>query len=105
MSQHITHGTCSLCGGAVTTPFVWMSTIPPTPTCSSCGAQPANAHGPVIPMVPARRQQVRIHSGTDASGQMTEWLVRANETFAATHTLTFQGLGRVIRDSLSSNPS
>lgn len=44
-----TIGTCSLCGGAVTVPMVWMGVIPPTPTCSSCGAHRAS-HGPVIEM-------------------------------------------------------
>lgn len=53
MSYNI-HGTCSLCGGAVTTPFAWWGVIPPTPTCSSCGAIPAAPHGPVIPMQPRR---------------------------------------------------
>lgn len=42
-----TIGTCSLCGGPVTVPSVWMGVVPPTPTCSSCGA---TAHGPVIEM-------------------------------------------------------
>lgn len=44
-------GTCSLCGGMVTVPTVWMCTIPPTPTCQSCGAH-APMHGPVIQMQP-----------------------------------------------------
>lgn len=50
-----TIGTCSLCGGAVTVPSVWMGVIPPVPTCSGCGARAAEAHGPVIPMKPAPR--------------------------------------------------
>jgi hypothetical protein len=48
-------GTCSQCRGAVTLPQVWGGILPPTPTCSNCGAQPANPHGPVIDMAPPRR--------------------------------------------------
>jgi hypothetical protein len=44
------HGTCSLCGGAVCTPTSWLGVHHPTPTCQSCGAVKADAHGPVIPM-------------------------------------------------------
>lgn len=44
-------GTCSICGGAVSVPRVWMGIIPPTPRCGGCGAMAA-AHGPVIPMQP-----------------------------------------------------
>lgn len=47
-----TIGTCSLCGGAVTVPSLWGGIIPPTPTCSRCGAVPREPHGPVIPMQP-----------------------------------------------------
>lgn len=43
-------GTCSHCGGPVQTPDVWGGILPPTPTCTQCGAVAAN-HGPVIPMV------------------------------------------------------
>jgi hypothetical protein len=43
-------GTCSLCGGPVCVPIVYMSTVPPTPTCHQCGAVPVPDHGPVIPM-------------------------------------------------------
>lgn len=46
-----TVGTCSECGGRVTVPTVWYGIDPPTPTCSSCGAMPADpAYGPVISM-------------------------------------------------------
>jgi hypothetical protein len=31
-------GKCSKCGGDVKVPSVWMSVVPPVPTCSSCGA-------------------------------------------------------------------
>jgi hypothetical protein len=47
-------GTCSLCGGAVTTPANWMSTHPPIPTCRNCGATKKQPHGPVIDMEPRR---------------------------------------------------
>jgi hypothetical protein len=49
----ITHGTCSLCGGPVVTPDVWMSIVPPTPTCQRCGARLKQSYGPVLPMEPA----------------------------------------------------
>lgn len=42
-------GTCSLCGGAVSTPELWGGVLPPNPTCTRCGAVAAN-HGPIIPM-------------------------------------------------------
>jgi len=48
------HGICGLCGGRVTTPSVWFGTVPPVPTCESCGAMVAS-HGPVLPMEPRRR--------------------------------------------------
>jgi hypothetical protein len=51
---HRTIGTCSICGGAVVTPDVWLGVVPPTPECSSCGAQPRRSHGPVIEMRPSR---------------------------------------------------
>lgn len=57
-------GTCSLCGGPVTVPAVWMSIIPPTPTCGHCGAVAAE-HGPVIPMRPA--EPVRTWTSTRLS--------------------------------------
>jgi len=41
-------GSCSLCGGDVTTPTTWSGTSPPEPTCRRCGAVAAK---PVIPMV------------------------------------------------------
>lgn len=49
-SQSIRIGACSLCGGDVTIPQVYMSTRPPVPTCNSCGAVKRPA-GPVIDMV------------------------------------------------------
>lgn len=53
-------GTCSICGGAVMAPLTWMSIIPPTPTCSGCGAVAA-AHGPIIPM---RKLDYQVTTGT-----------------------------------------
>ena len=50
------HGTCGLCGGAVTSPMFWGGTSPPPVRCESCGARPANAYGDVMPMVPAAQQ-------------------------------------------------
>ena len=50
----LTIGTCSICGGRVCVPSVWISIIPPTPHCEGCGAVPVEAHGPVIPMRQAR---------------------------------------------------
>ncbi len=57
-------GTCSLCGGAVTVPTVFHSTIPPTPTCSGCGATPKSGHGPVVEMEKPRqpRTEMRIRT-------------------------------------------
>lgn len=47
-------GACSICGGAVTVPTVWFSTVPPGPTCSACGATAKQPDRPVIPMEPRR---------------------------------------------------
>ena len=47
-------GSCSICGGPVTVPTIWHCVIPPTPTCSRCGAIRADTHGSVIPMVPVK---------------------------------------------------
>lgn len=52
-SQRIMNcGTCGNCGGRVSTPKVWYGLNPPTPQCESCGAEPKNAHGPVLEMKP-----------------------------------------------------
>lgn len=48
-----TVGTCSICGGRVTTPAAWMGTRPPIPRCESCGATKRQPHGRVIDMTPA----------------------------------------------------
>ncbi len=51
MSHNLTTiGTCSICGGPVKVPNLWMGVIPPTPTCANCGAIEAE-NGPVIPMI------------------------------------------------------
>lgn len=50
-----TVGTCSNCGGRVTLPTYFYSTVPPVPTCQGCGATQAQPHGPVIPMGPAKK--------------------------------------------------
>lgn len=44
-------GKCSICGGRVSVPDSFLSTIPPTPTCESCGAT-ARSNLPIIPMKP-----------------------------------------------------
>lgn len=51
-----TIGRCSICGGDVVGHVgAWWATIPPPPAkCSQCGA--VEARGPVIQMVPTRRQ-------------------------------------------------
>lgn len=49
-----TVGTCSVCSGRVTLPEAWYATIPPVPTCQSCGATKAQPNGPVIKMEPKR---------------------------------------------------
>lgn len=40
-------GKCSRCGGRVTVPTNWHATVPPVPTCQSCGAR-AKDTSPVI---------------------------------------------------------
>ena len=65
MGEMVSIGTCGRCGGRVSVPRVWMGTIPPTPTCESCGAIPREAHGPVIPMqdggVVTTTTQINLH--------------------------------------------
>ncbi len=57
-------GTCSICGGAVTVPHVWMGLLPPTPTCMCCGAK-ARDNGPVIPMqLPDNVTVIKTREGT-----------------------------------------
>ncbi len=52
-------GTCSICGGKIIVPKVWLGLYPPTPSCMSCGAVPKDAHGPVIPMEPRKIESRR----------------------------------------------
>ena len=59
---HTVIGTCSICGGAVTTPTAWSSVAPPVPTCTSCGAIKKQPYGPVIDMV-ARKVGTRTFFG------------------------------------------
>jgi hypothetical protein len=55
--MHQIVGKCSLCGGAVTVPTVYHSTVPPTPSCQSCGATKKNDL-PIVEMERAPRQQL-----------------------------------------------
>ena len=52
--DHI-HGTCSLCGGRVTTPAAWYGLNPPVPSCQACGATKANPYGGIVPMEDSRK--------------------------------------------------
>lgn len=63
MSQTV--GTCSICGGRVTVPASWLCTIPPVPTCESCGAVAAQPYGDVIQMKPAPRRTYDTLTFTD----------------------------------------
>lgn len=60
MSETI-HGTCSICGGAVTTPMFWGGIHPPIPTCSRCGAVKKRPHGDIVEM--ERKQEMRMPDG------------------------------------------
>ena len=46
--SHRTIGICSLCGGAVRVPIVWLGVFAPRGECQDCRA--IAAHGAVIPM-------------------------------------------------------
>lgn len=52
-------GKCSICGGRVTVPHIWMSVEPPSPTCDGCHAVAENT-GPVIPMRPIAEKIQRM---------------------------------------------
>lgn len=69
----VTLGTCSLCGGAVTVPAIWHGVIPPTPTCSSCGAV-KREHGPIIEMQPSpsgrRLTGFRVSTNSDVANAL-----------------------------------
>jgi len=47
-------GRCSICGGNVVAPTGYLSTLPPVPTCQSCGATASRPELPVVPMEPRR---------------------------------------------------
>lgn len=63
-----TIGTCSICGGRVQIPAIWNGIIPPTATCSACGAVGIDDFGTVIPMRPP---SIRTRIVTDTSGAAT----------------------------------
>lgn len=65
--DRLTVGSCSICGGDVTVPKVYMSTIPPTPTCSKCGAV-ARSLLPVIDMVPSTPINYKLTITTGGTG-------------------------------------
>jgi ribosomal protein S27E len=54
-----TVGTCGNCGGRVSVPESWLSTVPPVPACERCGATVAQPHGPVIEMTPPAKKDSR----------------------------------------------
>lgn len=51
-------GTCSICGGPVGYPAVWMGVVPPPISCGSCGAVKANEYGPVVEMEPYQQRTI-----------------------------------------------
>lgn len=58
-------GTCSLCGGPVGVPSVWMGIVPPIPRCGHCGATPKASFGPVLDM--QRPEQTVSNAGVDVA--------------------------------------
>ena len=56
-------GICSLCGGMVTVPTVFMSIYPPTPECERCGAEPTPKKEEIIDMRP-RKYDYRFSTET-----------------------------------------
>lgn len=59
-------GRCSYCGGLVTVPSIWMSVVPPVPTCEACGATAdVNDKLPVLPMKPAKRYTISTTTSTN----------------------------------------
>lgn len=63
-----TIGLCSICGGRVVVPDVWLGVDPPRPTCSSCGAKKREdlpviqmeRSSSTIPYVPARLPTITV---------------------------------------------
>lgn len=49
-----TIGVCSLCGGDVVVPEIWMGVHPPKPRCVRCHARPISA-AKAIPVIPMER--------------------------------------------------
>lgn len=86
--QHRVVGTCSICGGQVTVPQVWMGTVPPVPTCNKCYATAAPPELPVLPMIPHKPVEP-IKIGTPVEPSRTneppplikEFLPNPNTTF------------------------
>jgi hypothetical protein len=72
-------GVCSICGGTVTVPSVWMGVIPPVPTCNRCRATQAEAL-PVLPMVPAP-PPTRLVQVTESSSSTGGWIPFGNPPF------------------------
>lgn len=70
-----TVGTCGLCDGPVSVPNVWMSVIPPVPTCENCGATAKPNHGPVLPMNPPQRRRY-VSAVVSSRGASLECCVR-----------------------------
>lgn len=71
-----TVGTCGNCGGAVQVPMIFYSVVPPRPQCSSCHAYAAEDHGPVIPMEPVPRIDVKKVAkalGAEHRGTSNKW--------------------------------
>lgn len=62
-------GSCSLCGGLVIVPDVWMSVILPVPTCQSCGAEEQNDYSPIIPMKSKEKGSMLIIFTTNNVGK------------------------------------
>jgi hypothetical protein len=67
-----TIGTCSICGGPVTVPFVYWSVAPPVPACEQCGATP-RAHGPVIDMQPRQDPWTKTTWGNTSAITTAVW--------------------------------
>ena len=73
-------GTCSRCGGTVTVPDVWGGVIPPTPTCSACGATAAG-HGPIIQMNPPQTIRFDYSTTSATKDHKLAALAEQNEKF------------------------
>jgi hypothetical protein len=60
-------GRCGNCGGEVTVPLSFMSTMKPVPTCNQCGST-AKTAGPVIPMNPRATSIRQVTQGDAGHG-------------------------------------